>query len=180
MNPSDSKVDKKEQNGIQTEEKGDDLNIEYISYSGEQQMPGIIALIEKDLSEPYSIYTYRYFINNWPHLCIMAMVEDKCIGVIVSKLDNHRGIYRGYIAMLAVDEQYRKRRIGSSLVQQSIKRMKEENCEEVVLETELTNKGALALYENLGFFRYKRLYRYYMNGVDAFRLKLFLMEMEQQ
>jgi len=52
MNSSDSKVDKKEQNGIQTEEKGDDLNIEYISYSGEQQMPGIIALIEKDLSEP--------------------------------------------------------------------------------------------------------------------------------
>lgn len=32
----------------------------------------MVGLIEKDLSEPYSIFTYRYFINNWPKLCIMV------------------------------------------------------------------------------------------------------------
>lgn len=36
----------------------------------------------------------------------------------------------------------------------------------------MTNKGALALYGRLGFIRAKRLFRYYLNGVDAFRLKL--------
>ena len=45
---------------------------------------------------------------------------------------------------------------------------------QVVLETEVTNKGALRLYENLGFVRDKRLFRYYLNGVDALRLKLWL------
>lgn len=45
---------------------------------------------------------------------------------------------------------------------------------QVVLETEKTNTGALGLYEYLGFIRDKRLPRYYLNGVDAFRLKLFL------
>ena len=45
---------------------------------------------------------------------------------------------------------------------------------QVVLETEITNKGALALYERLDFIRDKRLHAYYMNGVDAFRLKLWL------
>lgn len=44
----------------------------------------------------------------------------------------------------------------------------------VVLETEITNKSALKLYENLGFVRDKRLFRYYLNGVDALRLKLWL------
>lgn len=43
---------------------------------------------------------------------------------------------------------------------------------QVTLEAEVTNKGALALYGRLGFIRSKRLYRYYLNGVDAFRLKL--------
>lgn len=52
--------------------------------------------------------------------------------------------------------------------------MKEQDCEEVVLETEVTNKGSLALYEKLGFIKDKRLRRYYLNGVDAFRLKIFL------
>ncbi|CAM6030154.1 unnamed protein product [Sphagnum balticum] len=42
----------------------------------------------------------------------------------------------------------------------------------VTLEAEVTNKGALALYVNLGFIRAKHLHRYYLNGVDAFRLKL--------
>jgi len=148
--------------------------IEYVSYTSEKQLGGIIALIERDLSEPYSIYTYRYFINNWPQLCFLAMCEGKCVGVIVSKLDHHRGVYRGYIAMLAVATEFRKRKIGSSLVVKSIEEMKKQRCEEVVLETEITNSGALALYHQLGFIKDKRLNRYYMNGVDAFRLKLFM------
>ena len=40
---------------------------------------------------------------------------------------------------------------------------------QVVLETEITNRPALRLYENLGFVRDKRLFRYYLNGVDALR-----------
>ena len=44
---------------------------------------------------------------------------------------------------------------------------------QIVLETEITNKAALHLYENLGFVRDKRLFRYYLNGVDALRLKLW-------
>lgn len=46
-------------------------------------------------------------------------------------------------------------------------------ADEVVLETEITNQPALKLYENLGFVRDKRLFHYYLNGVDALRLKLW-------
>ena len=45
---------------------------------------------------------------------------------------------------------------------------------QIVLETEITNESALKLYQNLGFVRDKRLFRYYLNGVDALRLKLWL------
>ena len=45
---------------------------------------------------------------------------------------------------------------------------------QVVLETEVTNRAALCLYENLGFVRDKYLHQYYLNGVDAYRLKLWL------
>jgi N-alpha-acetyltransferase 30 len=40
------------------------------------------------------------------------MSQDKCIGVIICKLDRHRDALRGYIAMLAVKKEYRKRKIG--------------------------------------------------------------------
>ena len=45
---------------------------------------------------------------------------------------------------------------------------------QIVLETEVTNQAALSLYENLGFVRDKYLHQYYLNGVDAYRLKLWL------
>ena len=44
----------------------------------------------------------------------------------------------------------------------------------MVLETEVTNIASLRLYENLGFIRDKRLQCYYLNGNDAFKLKLYL------
>lgn len=47
-------------------------------------------------------------------------------------------------------------------------------CLQIVLETELTNRASIALYEKLGFCRSKLLKRYYMNGNDAYRLKLWL------
>ncbi len=46
--------------------------IRYVEYKDETQMPLIMNLITKDLSEPYSIYTYRYFIHNWPYLCFLV------------------------------------------------------------------------------------------------------------
>ncbi|KAJ8686192.1 hypothetical protein QAD02_021986 [Eretmocerus hayati] len=159
--------------GISESNSGND--IEYVSYTSELQMPDIMKLIQKDLSEPYSIYTYRYFIHNWPKLCFLAMDGEECIGAIVCKLDIHRKVTkRGYIAMLAVDIKYRKRKIGSNLVRRAIQAMIEDDADEVVLETEITNHPALRLYENLGFVRDKRLFRYYLNGVDALRLKLWL------
>nr|XP_023012252.1 N-alpha-acetyltransferase 30-like [Leptinotarsa decemlineata] len=149
--------------------------IDFIQYESEMQMPMIMKIIQKDLSEPYSIYTYRYFIHNWPKLCFLAMCEGECVGAIVCKLDLHRKVIkRGYIAMLAVDQKYRKLRIGSNLVRMAISEMLQGNADEVVLETEVTNKPALQLYEKLGFVRDKRLFRYYLNGVDALRLKLWL------
>jgi hypothetical protein len=48
--------------------------LRYVEYKDERQMPLIMNLITKDLSEPYSIYTYRYFIHNWPFLCFLVII----------------------------------------------------------------------------------------------------------
>ncbi|KAK7104307.1 N-alpha-acetyltransferase 30-like [Littorina saxatilis] len=172
---ADSAVCERTPGVSQGSENEDQNGIDYVVYESEVQMPDIIRLITKDLSEPYSIYTYRYFIHNWPKLCLLAMDGEQCVGAIVCKLDMHKKmVRRGYIAMLAVDASYRRKKIGSTLVTKAIHAMIADDCDEVVLETEITNKAALRLYENLGFIRDKRLFRYYLNGVDALRLKLWL------
>ena len=46
--------------------------IEYISYGGEHHLPLIMNLVDQELSEPYSIFTYRYFVYLWPQLSFLV------------------------------------------------------------------------------------------------------------
>ena len=140
----------------------DKERIQFRCFQTEEDLLTVIGLIEKELSEPYPIYTYRYFVHKWPDLTIMAFLDGKCIGCIVSKLEEQVKQYwrtkkmRGYIAMLAVHPDYRRLGLGTyaftyslgrKLVKQSIDKMKEQGADEIVLETEITNQAALRLYE---------------------------------
>ena len=46
--------------------------IQYEASKEEHYLPAIRQLISKDLSEPYSIYVYRYFLYQWGDLCYMV------------------------------------------------------------------------------------------------------------
>ncbi|KAF7592799.1 N-alpha-acetyltransferase 30 [Aspergillus hancockii] len=183
-------------------------DLRYVRYDGAREDEYVAAmrqLISKDLSEPYSIYVYRYFLYQWGDLCFMAMddtLPDPMVGVVVSKLEAHRGgPLRGYIAMLAVREEHRGRGIATKLVRMAIDAMIMRDADEVgitdsqgstgtllegkitdrgvmqiALETEITNTAAIKLYERLGFLRSKSLHRYYLNGNSAYRLVLYLKE----
>ncbi|KAJ4500614.1 hypothetical protein C8R41DRAFT_431851 [Lentinula lateritia] len=136
--------------------------ITYRAYTGEDDLPHVMALVQSELSEPYVIYTFRYFLCQWPHLAFLAYSPQSSspVGVIVLWI---RLLGREFIFLLD---------LASALVRSSIEAMKEDSVEEIVLETEYDNDAALSLYESLGFIREKRLYRFYLNGKDAFRLVL--------
>ncbi|KAI0517711.1 GAG protein N-acetyltransferase [Xylaria bambusicola] len=157
--------------------------LRYLQYEHsleEKYLPEIRALISKDLSEPYSIYVYRYFLYQWAHLCYLALhpTEDSLLGVIICKLEQHQShsppTLRGYIAMLVVSSDFRGNGIATMLVRKAIDAMAKRNADEIVLETEETNIPAMRLYESLGFLRTKKLHRYYLNGNSAYRLVLLL------
>jgi len=147
-------------------------------------LPQIRNLISKDLSEPYSIYVYRYFLSNWPKLCLLAFdpekeVENDLIGVVICKIEGHESrstttppTMRGYIAMLAVDKNFRRRGVALNLIYQTIQNLAMAGADEIVLEAEESNKSAIRLYQRLGFLASKKLHRYYLNGSSAYRLVL--------
>ena len=60
-----------------------------------------------------SSHVYAMFTT----LLFKAMEDGKCIGAIVCKLDLHKKVVRrGYIAMLAVDKEYRRKGIGKHVL----------------------------------------------------------------
>ncbi|CAN1243900.1 N-alpha-acetyltransferase MAK3 [Linum perenne] len=110
----------------------DASDIEYVSYAGEHHLPLIMSLVDQELSEPYSIFTYRYFVYLWPQLSFLAFHRGKCVGTVVCKMGEHRNTtFRGYIAMLVVIKPYRGKGIATELVTRSIRAMMDSGCEEV-------------------------------------------------
>eukprot|EP00571_Detonula_confervacea_P004723 CAMPEP_0172314104 /NCGR_PEP_ID=MMETSP1058-20130122/21680_1 /TAXON_ID=83371 /ORGANISM="Detonula confervacea, Strain CCMP 353" /LENGTH=227 /DNA_ID=CAMNT_0013027879 /DNA_START=52 /DNA_END=732 /DNA_ORIENTATION=- len=201
--------------------------VEFVNYVNEEQLDDVMRLVGQDLSEPYSIFTYRYFLHRWPQLCILAVPTDdkgsdetnegtrkhrRPIGCVVCKIDigdgeddgivnvttsdgainatetgqpemnnsninemqnknnetqgnnNNNKVYTGYIGMLAVEQTHRRSGVGTALVQRAIHRMQQMKCQSIRLETEVTNKAAMTLYEDrLGFVREEILKKYYLN-----------------
>ena len=101
--------------------------------------------------------------------CVSSGIND-------SLLPKDKGAVRtGYIGMLAVEDAHRRSGIGFALVVRVIQRMKDMGCGSIRLETEVTNKAAMRLYEDrLGFIREELLKKYYLNWGDAYRLRLWL------
>jgi N-alpha-acetyltransferase 30 len=98
----------------------------YADYTDESMLPDIQQLVATDLSEPYSVFTYRYFLHNCPRFCICTYARkasdpntQKMIATIVCKLEGEGDAMQGYMAMLAVDKDYRNRGIGSCQDQES-------------------------------------------------------------
>ena len=54
---------------------GDTGDVEYRAFLEESDLSIIMDLVDVELSEPYSIFTYRYFINQWPDLCYLVRLS---------------------------------------------------------------------------------------------------------
>jgi ribosomal protein S18 acetylase RimI-like enzyme len=110
-------------------------------------LKAMLELIDRTLSESYSIFTYKYFVLYWPHLTFLAFQKDtdekeeRLIGVIVGSLHLHNSCQQppfltqsqekefvaseenslnshavGYIAMLVVHPEERRKGLGKSLL----------------------------------------------------------------
>lgn len=105
-------------------------------YAGESEMGVIMALIDDELSEPYTVYTYRYFLNQWPHLCFLAHSGSprRAVGVVICKLDRHfkgKRFMRGYIGMLSVQPDHRGRGIATRLLKVALAELVSLGAQEV-------------------------------------------------
>jgi len=159
----------------------------YKTYPGNHQRERIMELMTQYLSEPYPIYTYMYFLDLFPDCTIICYDKNKkneknelyICGAVVGNINRKPNKIQGYIAMLAVEEDYRKKGLGKKMVELLIDHFKKAyKVNEISIETEVDNYAALGLYESFGFVRTKMYINYYFNANNAYKLKLFIFNNE--
>ena len=75
--------------GTEPRTAGAEPEIIFVDYEDESRLGDVDRLVSCDLSEPYSIFTYRYFLNRFPDLCILAVsgASGEVCGCVVGKID---------------------------------------------------------------------------------------------
>lgn len=169
--------------------------IVYRYYRDEADLRTVQNLFARELSEPYQIWTYRYFVEPWPTLTIFAESNEEIVGCCMANIETRSksakpdGVdknpstshtdpastyKRGYIGMISVIDAYKRRRIGQRLYMLVLKEMRNFGVTVISLETESDNIGALLFYESLGFRKMRLFSNYYMNGKNAYRMMKWL------
>jgi len=118
---------------------------------------------------PYDplILNYLYEVHRKTFL---VAYENGVIGYIIGIIDR----LEGHIISLAVDEDFRRKNMGTLLVKRLLEIFKEKGVKKVKLEVRKRNTKAQNLYKKLGFFKAKELPRYYENGEDGILMMKYL------
>lgn len=108
-------------------------------------------------------YLLKGCLNDNVHYAFCFEEDDVIKGFIIFTL-----LYENVeIELLFVDNQYRNKNIGTSLIKYIFDNYKNKN---VLLEVSLNNIPALSLYKKMGFIEVGKRQKYY-NGVDAILMK---------
>lgn len=73
----------------------------------------------------------------------------------------------GHIISIAVDQNYRRKDVGSMLVETALKIFKRYNITQIKLEVRVSNTGAIEFYKDMGFAEKEVLKNYYEDLEDA-------------
>ena len=133
-----------------------DLEALYSIEKSSHPVPWPRAIMQTDLA------TGR---NNIVYLC--AEWQDVICGF--SAFSRKRRTLR--VMNLAVLPEYRRQGVASQLLLAMEEMAKLWGCKEMALEVRESNYGAQALYARFGFYKARRLGRYYSDGEAAFLMK---------
>jgi len=82
---------------------------------------------------------------------------------------------QGYVGMLSVAPTHQRMSLATTSLRLSLAALHTSySCRTIILEVEASNAGAMRVYEKEGFVREQLCKRYYLNGSDAYRLRLYM------
>ena len=66
--------------------------LDVVNYTSEEQLDLVDKFCTANLSEPYSVYTYRFFLNRWPKLAFIAYWKNELVGFIICRLTEKNSV----------------------------------------------------------------------------------------
>ncbi|NHI93564.1 MAG: ribosomal-protein-alanine N-acetyltransferase [Candidatus Lokiarchaeota archaeon] len=132
----------------------------------------VLISIEKiSFDHPYSDDLMKFIVHNRNAINLIAETENEIIGYVFAILKSDR---EGHVISIAIKPNFRKKGVGSHLINEIIRILEDNKATKLVLEVRTTNKMAIEFYERIGFKITTKLNKYYDNNEDAYKMELIL------
>ncbi|HDJ26692.1 MAG: ribosomal-protein-alanine N-acetyltransferase [Thermoplasmata archaeon] len=135
-----------------------------------EDLPWVVATAHRTLSERYRPSLFTDILARWPRGCLIAEASGRRVGFLMGALYGSEA----RVLMVAVVEEFRRRGIGTALMEEFERRAKESGAQRITLEVRTSNDGAIRLYRRLGYRVVGTLISYYADGSDAFLMEKVL------
>lgn len=129
--------------------------------------------IEKECfqEDAFPLSYIAYFLKEKEFITLVTFLRDKVIGYVTACLkDYYEGERAGHIYSIAVKPEYRRRGVGSRLLEEVEKVLRENGAKICHLETHMDNINAINFYLKHGYRIVKALKNYYGAGKDGIKL----------
>ncbi len=120
--------------------------------------------------EAFPLSYLRYIIENPNFIMLVAVLEGEIAGFIVASIEDFRDSIAGHIYSIDVKPKYRRRGIGSKLLESIEEILGGMGAEVCYLEARADNVAAINLYLKCNYRALENLRNYYGVGKNGIRL----------
>ncbi|GBC78656.1 Aminoalkylphosphonate N-acetyltransferase [bacterium HR08] len=112
-----------------------------------------------------------YIADRRTFTIVVEEPEHRIVGFLIARLEpGRRGARVGHLVTIDVHPDQQGRGIGSRLLREAERRLRQAGARAIFLETAVDNHGAIRFYEKHGYRVLKRIRGYYLGEMDAFRM----------
>ena len=123
----------------------------------------LLRIEEECFEYPYDIAVFEAMLKNRGCTVLLAEAFGNPIGYVAFEKKG----YVGTILSIGVVKRFRRRGVGTYLMSQALRMLKEDGARRIVLQVSVKNSAARRLYEKLGFKAEGLLKGYYRGEEDA-------------
>ena len=132
----------------------------------EDDLPTIARIHGRSFAQGWSDGEMGKMLSNDTYICLLARLAGNANTTPLGFVLIRKILDEAEIITIAVDSGQRRKGIAGKLMREGIRRLQTERVNTLLLEVDQENKGAISLYNNLGFKQISDRKGYYKNTTD--------------
>ncbi|HUT46840.1 MAG TPA: N-acetyltransferase [Sedimentisphaerales bacterium] len=111
---------------------------------------------------------FEYYVRNGDTICLAAIADSSPVGYVAGTIKRLRDRMLVSVDSIAVIADFRKRGLGSRLLNALIRNARRRGCERISLVVAARNEAGIGFFAERGFKRLRTIPSYYGEGIDGF------------